>query len=67
MRLCKGEIIQNMAQSGMEMLKKAAVPSEAVTKLLLTDPKKVKKIDAEDALIAAGKAYEQLQQIHLVP
>ena len=63
-RLFTSEIIQKMAHDGLALLKKAAVPGEVVTKLLMTDPTKVKKISAEDALIAAGKVYEELQAVH---
>ena len=63
-RITTNEVIRRIAQESIDLLKKAAGPSEKIQKLLMTDPSKVRKIEAEDSLIAAGKIYEQLAELH---
>eukprot|EP00959_Pyramimonas_sp_CCMP1952_P194313 4063222-Pyramimonas_sp.AAC.1 len=63
-RITTNEVIRRIAQESLDLLKKAAGPSEKIQKLLMTDPAKVRKLEAEDALIASGKIYEQLAEIH---
>ncbi|CAK0889825.1 unnamed protein product [Prorocentrum cordatum] len=63
-RITTTEVIRRIAQESLDLLKKAAGPSEKIQKLLMTDPNSVRKLEAEDALIAAGKIYEQLAELH---
>ncbi|CAK0895028.1 unnamed protein product, partial [Prorocentrum cordatum] len=63
-RITTNEVIRRIAQESLDLLKKAAGPSEKIQKLLMTDPNSVRKLEAEDALIAAGKIYEQLAELH---
>ena len=58
-------LIKKLAGDAMTICKALVIPRGRVETLLMSDRAVVSKYEAEDAVVAAGKPYEDLVEVHM--